>query len=225
MARLNRNKSEMMTNVLNNPSSKWMKRTKEIMEKYGIEERELIGPKEDIRSNIEEKIHDKFYQKMTQGRNDRSKLNFYLEGKGPWSPEKPSKYMLKLTRKQTHTIFTSRTRMMRVKGNYKNGYPNQTCRACKSEPESQTHVLEECTALHPRTPTANRNPEKEIPNKDNANDKSDTKNKIDNDITSCTTTKNSRYDTTDIFNEDTDQLKEISKRIEKIITELLSLDN
>ena len=35
MARLNRNKSEMMTAVLNNPDCKWMKRTKETIDKYG----------------------------------------------------------------------------------------------------------------------------------------------------------------------------------------------
>ena len=41
MARLNRNKSEMMTAVLNNPDCEWMKRTKETMDKYGIRECDL----------------------------------------------------------------------------------------------------------------------------------------------------------------------------------------
>ena len=38
--------------------------------------------------------------------------------------------------------------MLKVKGNYKNGHPNQTCRMCKTEGESQKHILEECPAIH-----------------------------------------------------------------------------
>ena len=49
--------------------------------------------------------------------------------------------------------------MIKVKGNYKNGYPDQTCRACKEKPESQKHVFYECNKLHPEMTTRNNNPD------------------------------------------------------------------
>ena len=54
-----------------------------------------------------------------------------------------------MTRKQASTIFKTRTRMIKVKGNYKNGHTDLTCRACKDVPETQQHVLEECQVIHP----------------------------------------------------------------------------
>ena len=56
--------------------------------------------------------------------------------------------MNELTRKQTSLIFRARSRMIKVKGNYKNGYPDLKCRICNKEDETQTHILEECTTLH-----------------------------------------------------------------------------
>ena len=40
------------------------------------------------------------------------------------------------------------TMVIKVKENYKNGYNNQPCRACKMELEIQQHVLETCPELH-----------------------------------------------------------------------------
>jgi hypothetical protein len=38
--------------------------------------------------------------------------------------------------------------MLDVKANYKGKYRTQECRACKLVPETQTHILEECTSIH-----------------------------------------------------------------------------
>ena len=56
--------------------------------------------------------------------------------------------MYKLTRKQVSTIFKARTRMTKIKGNYKNEFPDQTCRACKTHPETHAHALYECETLN-----------------------------------------------------------------------------
>ena len=61
--------------------------------------------------------------------------------------------MRELTRKQTSIIFKARTRMTKVKNNYRNGQTNIKCRACKTEDETQDHVLKECTELHPNETT------------------------------------------------------------------------
>ena len=79
----------------------------------------------------------------------RSKIIYYLDGIGEWTPEETQEYMNRMTRKRAIVIFHTRTRMIKVKGNYKNGHPDQKCRACKNSPETQTHVLYECKALHP----------------------------------------------------------------------------
>ena len=148
MARLNRNKSELMTTVLANPHSKWVKRTKEVMEKYNIDERELQGSKEEAHQAITFGVHLKMYARVNASREERSKLRFFLEGITTWTAEEPATYMTTLTRKQASTIFKARTRMIKVKGNYKNEYPDQTCRACKTEPETQSHTLNECEKLN-----------------------------------------------------------------------------
>ncbi len=57
--------------------------------------------------------------------------------------------MDKLTRNQTSIIFQTRTRMLKVKDNYKNKYKtDMKCRACGQQAESQSHILRECQTLH-----------------------------------------------------------------------------
>merc|ERR1711895_59565 len=85
--------------------------------------------------------------RVKMSREGRSKLNFFLDGKTSWTAEVPAIYMTKLTRKQASTIFKARIRMTKVKGNYKNLFPNLRCRACKEEQETQKHVLQDCKTL------------------------------------------------------------------------------
>ena len=96
-------------------------------------------------------VHIKMYSKVCEAREGRSKLNFFLDGKGSWTAEEPAEYMKTMTRKQVSTIFKARTRMIKVKGNYKNEYPDQTYRAYKKYAETQQHALKECKTLNPVT--------------------------------------------------------------------------
>ena len=53
-------------------------------------------------------------------------------------------------RKECNAIFSARTRMMNVNGNYhnrNNRNTDPTCRACGNKTETQEHILEECPAL------------------------------------------------------------------------------
>ena len=76
-------------------------------------------------------------------------MTYFTNNKEEWQRGKKAKYMNELTRKQTSLIFKARSRMLKVKGNYKNGYPDLICRLCKGGEETQTHILEECLVLHP----------------------------------------------------------------------------
>ena len=97
-----------------------------------------------------------FYERMSTRPEDRSKIIHFLEGKGEWKPMETAGYLNMLTRKQASTIFKARTRMIKVKGNYKNGNPDLKCRACEDMPETQKHVLSECRVLHPHGGPADR---------------------------------------------------------------------
>ena len=87
MCRLNNTKSELMATVLANPQSKWMKKTKEIMEKYNIEESDLNGSKEKANEAINLAMHMKIYNRVYESREERSKLKFFLDGKRSWIVE------------------------------------------------------------------------------------------------------------------------------------------
>ena len=54
-----------------------------------------------------------------------------------------TKYLLKVT----HKLFSSRTGMLNVNGNYHNLNTDPNCRACGKKTETQEHIVRECLAL------------------------------------------------------------------------------
>ncbi len=68
--------------------------------------------------------------------------------------------MNKLNRHQVSTIFKARTRMIDVKNNFRGKYPDNKCRGCKNEDETQEHVLQECVGIH------NNNNDNKVTNQD-----------------------------------------------------------
>ena len=56
--------------------------------------------------------------------------------------------MEKLTRQKSSIIFQARTRMLKVKNNYKGKHANLNCRACGQAIETQNHILNECQKIH-----------------------------------------------------------------------------
>ena len=75
-------------------------------------------------------------------------MKYFLENKEEWKMGSGAPYMNELTRKQASLTFKARTRMIKVKCNYKNGYANLKCRMCKNEDETQKHIPEECPIIH-----------------------------------------------------------------------------
>ena len=90
----------------------------------------------------------KFKQRLEQDAEGKSKVNFLLQGIKEWTPGKRQKYLSKLNRIESNEIFKLRTRMTKIKRNYKGAYRNLTCRGCNATEETQKHVLEECTSIH-----------------------------------------------------------------------------
>ena len=75
-------------------------------------------------------------------------MKYFQEGKSNWKVRNRANYMNKLTRNQASTIFKTRTRMLKVKSNYKNGNKDLTCRMCGKHEETQDHILEECESIN-----------------------------------------------------------------------------
>ena len=147
-ARLNRDKSELMAKILSNPQCMWEKDTNEAISNANLQKEDLNGSKAQVKNLVKRAIMNKFKEKVELDCQNKSKMTYFLEGKMGWIPGKRAEYMNELTRKQTSLIFKARTRMIKVKGNYKNGHPDLTCRMCGEREESQVHILEECPEMH-----------------------------------------------------------------------------
>ena len=76
----------------------------------------------------------------------KAKYKFLTEGRG--DNNQPSDYLKHLPRNQARALFMARTRMLKVKANYKKMYVNHRCRGCGLTEEIQDHVLQECTIIH-----------------------------------------------------------------------------
>ena len=109
----------------------------------------LNGSKYQAKVSVKKAVEQTFKSRIEQNCQSKSKMVYFMEGKMNWQPGKRTGYMNELTRKQTSLIFKARTRMMKVKGNYKNGHQDLKCRMCKTSEETQKHILEECLTLHP----------------------------------------------------------------------------
>ena len=147
-ARLNKNSSELIRNILSNPEGICDSNNRRIMKQYNIQDNDLTGSKYSTKRTINDKINEQFKLRMEEAA-VKSKVKFLLEGiQNRWKPGKAAEYMKKLTRTQASTLFRARTRMLQMKNNFRNAHKELTCRACKDAPETQQHILEECTAIH-----------------------------------------------------------------------------
>ena len=177
-ARIRNGDNQLMKQILQaQHQDSWIQQNKAIKEKLNITEDDIQLSKNEIKTLTKHKMKQAFRQRIFESAQAKSKTQNYFENKTePWEPGKRAVYMNKLTRNQASTIFKARTRMLKVKSNFKNGNTNLQCRVCKKTEETQKHALEECEEI-------NKNHQK---------------------ITQQM-----------IFNENTDELKDTAKLIEK----------
>ena len=153
-ARIMRNNNETMKKLLmlTNQDS-WAITNNEIKRKLKIGDHELKEDKDIVKQTVKKAAYEDFKNKLNESSKEKSKVQYYLQGKKEWTPGKASEYMKKLNRNQASNIFKARTRMLPIKGNQKNEYTDKdgnthiTCRLCKEKDETQKHILEECTTL------------------------------------------------------------------------------
>ena len=152
-ARIIRNDNQTMKQILHiNEKDSWAQQNNNIKQQLGIENHELKQDKSTTKMAIKKAALDAFKNKLLEDCKDKTKVQYFLEGKDEWKIGHPAEYMKNLNRNQASTIFKARTRMLPVKGNQKNEYTDKngqthlTCRLCKREDETQQHILEKCTA-------------------------------------------------------------------------------
>ena len=126
----------------------WWKRTNEIMTKHNIVPTQLRDKKSTTQRIIKQQTLKTFYTEINQKAQEKSKVKYCLEGIATWYPEKPQEYINNLTRATASILFQARTRMIKIKNNYRNAHNNIHCRMCKTHQETQEHILEHCPTIH-----------------------------------------------------------------------------
>ena len=140
--RLNKSKNELIKNILKNTAkNSWQNNTNKVHTEYGTNS-------EMQKTERNRKMLEKFKEIIDREASGKSKIEHLKQGIKEWTPGERQVYLSKLNRNQASTIFKLRTRMMKVKRNYKNAYNNLTCRGCNATEETQEHILEECPGIH-----------------------------------------------------------------------------
>ena len=149
-ARIRNGENETMKQILTaqHPDS-WIQQNKKIKEEMNITEEEMEKTQYEIKAITKKQMKQAFRNRIITSGQTKSKMNYYYERRTtPWEPKKRTEYMNKLTRNQASTIFKARTRMTKVKSNYKNGNTDMKCRLCGISEETQKHAFEECETIN-----------------------------------------------------------------------------
>ena len=118
------------------------------MELYDIKEQDLKQTKKITNKIITTKTGDKFKEDTLNKAISKSKIQHLLQTNRQWNVEKTEPYLNQLTRNESSILFQARTRMLKIKNNYRQAYNNLICRLCKNEDETQIHILEKCQYIH-----------------------------------------------------------------------------
>ena len=147
--RLKNNKNHRLQKLANPDEHNLWKTISDLAKgKLEITAEETQGKKPRVKTNIKNKTARYFKKILETSGKDKSKIKYLLDGRPDWKPLEKQKYLTELSRINASTIFLARTRMIDVKNNFRNKYPDNTCRACGSETETQEHVLETCQTIH-----------------------------------------------------------------------------
>ena len=91
-----------------------------------------------------QKLKEYRTNKIYDAAEKKSKVQDYIWNKTRETIINKPTYMNNQTRNECASLFALRSRMLKVKGNYKNKYTNLICRWCNNKEETQIHILTEC---------------------------------------------------------------------------------
>ena len=140
--RINHGQNNTLKTILNRKEVSWDMENKEYLQKLGIPAETMEKKTAKFKAECRKAIQEEFKARVEKA-TEKRKVKHMIENKTWWGPGKRSKYMDKLTRNQVSTVFKARARMLEVKANYINKYPDKTCKICHQEEETQDHVLQQ----------------------------------------------------------------------------------
>ncbi len=127
----------------------WKDRNQKLCQEWEIQDQHLNSGKKTFNQLLQKKATNHLKDKLTKTSSDKSKVKYLLNGHGTWTPGKRQEYLNTLPKHEASIIFKARSRMLKVKANYKKMYNNKLeCRACGQSQETQDHVFTECPSLH-----------------------------------------------------------------------------
>ena len=127
----------------------WQSITNNTKETAGVNNENMQGSREQVKRIVESKIQSTMINTLSKDGESKSKVQHLIQNKQEaWIPGTPAEYMRELTRNQTSIIFKARTRMLKVKNNFRKMSETNTCRMCNKDCETQQHILAECPELH-----------------------------------------------------------------------------
>ena len=146
--RLENNSNDLVKNFLKttHPTS-WSESTRKIMKEYTDNDVTQTST-HTAKTMVNKAAKETCIQHMHSSGKQKPKVEFLLQNSNPYDKDTP-KYLTELCRNHTSIIFKARTRMIKVKRNFKTKYKNNLmCRGCGKEEETQLHVLQECKVIH-----------------------------------------------------------------------------
>ena len=135
-------------------NTKWKEEIEILMNRYNIEKKTIQEKSKKIAKNkINSAIKETFRKELIKEGIKKSKVRYYLlnsepNHENPINKKKKENYLNTLSQPDVSLIFNIKTRMIDVKNNYKNRYHDNICRHCKTEAETQEHILEKCSIIH-----------------------------------------------------------------------------
>ncbi len=139
----------MKTTTNSNIKGGWKERTEKLEQELNLQQQDYTATKSQFSKTINEKVNKMFHASIEEKGKEKSKIKHLKEGQPDWEPGNMKKYLMKLPKREASTIFRTKTRMIKVKSNFKNMYKNNLhCRACGQTEETQEHVLNQCRVLH-----------------------------------------------------------------------------
>ena len=128
--------------------SEWRKQVNYLAEELNVKEQMPVLSKNSLKKLLQEEIHSKLMDEIERETEVKTKIKHWREMKKDIKVGKRPQYMEKLTRKQCNAILKARASMLPVKNNFKNGCKKDTqCRYCKTEVETQEHILQKCPEI------------------------------------------------------------------------------
>ena len=145
---VNQKNDSILHNIMTDEHNPWAKQMENILKESGITIDQIkTATPEQIKKLTTKKLQQYHIKTIEKVAETKSKVRHYVALRNQDDRRCTPEYINKLSRSKCADIFRVRSRMLKVKANYKSIQNNTTCRWCNSPQETQEHILSECIAF------------------------------------------------------------------------------